>query len=140
MPGRIFVDTNILIYAHDNDAGTRHTIAKNIIKELWLNKTGVLSMQVLQEFYVKITRKIKTPIKHHTARMIVNDYMAWQVRITDPWLVKIAFNIEDRYKLSFWDSMIVAAAQSMKADILMTEDLNNGQNYNGVAVKNPFLE
>jgi len=79
MKGRIFVDTNILIYAHDLDAGPRHDIAASAIEELWENENGVMSTQVLQEFYVNITRKIKTPLSRAHARGIIENYLSWHI-------------------------------------------------------------
>ena len=77
MTGKSFVDTNVLIYAHDVDAKAKHEIAKTVLRELWSSRTGVLSMQVLQEFYVNVTRKLTTTVARSTAREVVSAYGAW---------------------------------------------------------------
>jgi predicted nucleic acid-binding protein len=138
MSDKVFVDTNILIYAHDLDAGRRHETAKSLLRDLWENHTGVISTQVLQEFYVNVTRKITQPITASQARGIINAYAAWRVEIIQPSDVIQASEIQERYRLSFWDSMIVVTAAKSRADILVTEDLNPGQIIEGVLVKNPF--
>src|SRR5713101_5296062 len=77
MTDRTFVDTNVLIYAHDMDAKAKHEVAQSILRELWSRRTGVLSMQVLQEFYVNVTRKIASPLPKDLARLAVNTYSIW---------------------------------------------------------------
>ena len=106
----IFVDTNILIYAYDIDAGSRHQSAKAHIKELWQSGNGVISIQVLQEFYVNITCKIPEPLPRHHARGLVETYSAWKVITPNFTDVLKASEIEERYALSFWDAMILSAA------------------------------
>ncbi|MGD8589409.1 MAG: PIN domain-containing protein, partial [Chromatiales bacterium] len=118
MSDKVFVDTNILIYAHDLDAGRRHETAKSLLRDLWENHTGVISTQVLQEFYVNVTRKITPPITASQARGIINAYAAWRVEIIQPSDVIKASEIQERYRLSFWDSMIVVTAAKSRADIL----------------------
>ena len=97
MTGKVFVDTNILIYAHDVEAGIRHDRALNLIKDLWQKGCGVVSVQVLQEFYVNITRKIPEPIPRHMARSLVETYAVWEVVIPEPADLLRASEIEDRY-------------------------------------------
>ena len=137
---RNFVDTNILVYAHDLDADFKNEIAGNILKKLWQEGTGVISTQVLQEFYVTVTRKIPDPLSAAKARGILENYMAWHVELNGPELILLASEIEQRHLLSFWDSLIVAAACNAKADKILTEDLNHGQIIEGVLIENPFLE
>jgi predicted nucleic acid-binding protein len=138
MIDKVFVDTNILIYGHDLDAGRKHEIARSLLRDLWENQTGIISTQVLQEFYVNVTRKITQPITAPHARGIINVYAAWQVEIIQPSDVIQASEIQESYRLSFWDSMIVVTAAKGRADILATEDLNPGQIIEGVLIKNPF--
>ena len=138
MKGRIFVDTNILIYAHDLDAGPRHDIAASAIEELWENENGVMSTQVLQEFYVNITRKIKTPLSQARARGIIENYLSWYIEVNEPDTVLLASEIEERHLLSFWDALIIAAACRAKVDKILTEDLNHGQKIEGILIENPF--
>lgn len=137
MSGKTFVDTNVLIYAHDVDAGTKHEMAQAILRELWSNRTGTLSIQVLQEFYVNVTRKIPRPISKQSARMIVTTYTAWCTD-TAPAEIATAFQIEDASKIGFWDALIVASALKSGAERIVSEDLNPGQLIAGILVENPF--
>lgn len=135
---RTFVDTNILIYAHDLDAGPKHEIAKRRIAELWLSREGVISLQVLQEAYVTLTRKIPKPLSRKAARMVVEGYAAWTVQRMDVSDLVRASELGERHKLSFWDALIVVAAVEANAATLLTEDLNHGQRIETVRVENPF--
>jgi predicted nucleic acid-binding protein len=137
MNGRTFVDTNVLIYAHDRDAGSKHEIAKRVIRGLWSERAGVLSTQVLQEFYVNVTRKIATPLSKDSARAVIESYASWCLEIT---LAEIstAFRIEDESHLGFWDALVIASAAKGGATRLLSEDLNSGQTVLGVQIENPF--
>src|SRR5215469_16626341 len=115
MTGRTFVDTNVLIYAHDVDAGVKHQTAQAILRELWSERTGTLSTQVLQEFYVNVTRKIQRPISKQSARLVVSTYAAWCIE-TAPGEIATAFQIEDAAKIGFWDALIVASALKSGAE------------------------
>ncbi len=137
MNGRTFVDTNVLIYAHDVDSKSKHEIAKNILRELWSERTGVLSMQVLQEFYVNVTRKIRSPLPKDSARLVVSSYSIWCME-TAPAELSVAFRIEDESRIGFWDALIVAAAAKSGATRLLSEDLNPGQKIAGLSIENPF--
>src|ERR1700731_4311392 len=94
MSGKTFIDTNVLIYAHDVDAHAKHQIAKAVLSELWSERAGVLSIQVLQEFYVNVTRKIASPLSKDLARLVVNNYAIWCMETT-PAEIASAFRIED---------------------------------------------
>lgn len=138
MSGSTFVDTNVLIYAYDSSIRSKHTIAATLLDELWKARTGVLSMQVLQEFYFNSTRKGARPLSTATARQVVDSYSAWCIGTT-PAEVLAAFQIEDQARISFWDALIVAAAVTAGAMRIVTEDLNPGQVIAGVRIENPFL-
>lgn len=138
MNGKAFVDTNVLIYAHDADAGHKHDVARAVLRELWESRTGVLSTQVLQEFYVNATRKIRTPLGRPEARAIVDAYAAWCVEGLTPLDLARAFQLEDFAQLGFWDALIVAVAIRSGARRVLSEDLNGGQIINGVMIENPF--
>jgi predicted nucleic acid-binding protein len=138
MIARTFVDTNILVYAHDLDAGNKHLIAKKAVFDLWESRSGVLSTQVLQEFYVTLTRKISTPLKRSIVRRIVKNYTNWEVVLNDAGILIQASEIEETYNLSFWDALIVSAAYSRNIDTILTEDLNHGQYVEGILITNPF--
>lgn len=139
MKDRMFVDSNILVYAHDLSAGERHERASAIIISLWEAETGAISTQVLQEFYVTITRKIKNPLKPAEAREIIRYYLAWPVQVNDPETTILASEIEEKNRLSFWDALIVAAALRLQAKKIITEDLNHGQIIESILVENPFV-
>jgi predicted nucleic acid-binding protein len=139
MSGKVFVDTNILIYAHDLDAGQRNTLSADILRDLWENRTGIISTQVLQEFYVNVTRKIGNPLPKSKARGIIEIYLAWPVELNDAKTVLAASEIEERHMLSFWDALIVASARNAEAEKILTEDLNHGQRIEGILIENPFV-
>ncbi len=139
MNDKIFVDTNILVYAHDLAAGDRHNQASTIIENLWDTNAGVISTQVLQEFYVTVTRKIVKPLDRQRTREIIRNYLVWPVHLNDAETVLLASEIEARMNLSFWDALIVAAAQLLHVDKIFTEDMNHGQRIEGILIVNPFL-
>ncbi len=137
MSGKTFIDTNVLIYAHDADATEKHQIAKTVLQTLWTERAGVLSTQVLQEFYVNVTRKIQSPLSKDLARLVVSSYAIWCVDTT-PAEISTAFRIEDESGIGFWDALIVSAAAKSGATRILSEDLNAGQRIAGVLVENPF--
>jgi len=137
MSDKTFVDTNVLIYAHDVDAKSKHEIAKDILSELWSQRNGALSLQVLQEFYVNVTRKISSPLSKRAARPVVDSYVAWCIETT-PAEIATAFRIEDECRIAFWDALIVAAAIKCGATRILSEDLNSGQMIAGMRIENPF--
>ena len=139
MSDRTFVDTNVLIYAHDVDAKSKHEVAKRVLSELWSRRTGVLSMQVLQEFYVNATRKISSPLPKDVARLVTSSYAIWCLETT-PAEISLAFRIEDESRIGFWDALIVASAAKCGASRILSEDLNAGQMIAGVRIENPFRE
>ncbi len=138
MSGKTFIDTNVLIYAHDVDAGAKHEIAKTVLRDLWSERTGVLSVQVLQEFYVNVTRKIASPLSKDLARLVVNSYGIWCAETT-PTEIASAFRIEDESRISFWDALIVSSASKNGATRILSEDLNAGQRIAGILIENPFV-
>jgi predicted nucleic acid-binding protein len=137
MSDRTFVDTNILIYAYDVDAKSKHEAARRVLQQLWEEGSGVLSMQVLQEFYVNVTRKIPHPIPKESARGVVSSYISWCIDTT-PAEISAAFQIEDQSRIGFWDALIVASALKSGASRILSEDLNAGQKIAGILIENPF--
>jgi predicted nucleic acid-binding protein len=135
---RMFVDTNILLYAYDDSAGTKRDQARALLEELWESREGCLSVQVLQEFFVTATRKIAKPLSAETAKEIVADMSHWHVHVPAADDVLGAIGIHQHAGISFWDSMIVRSAAEMGCNVLYSEDLNTGQDYSGVRVENPF--
>jgi predicted nucleic acid-binding protein len=137
---KIFLDTNILIYAYDVSAGKKHEMAKTILMDLWNSGKGVLSIQVLQEFFVNITKKVSKPLDINTAKDIIKDLLKWDVVMIDGESLLEAVEIHIRHQYSFWDSMILKAAQKGGAVLLLSEDLMHGQTIDGVKIKNPFTD
>ncbi|MGD9905301.1 MAG: PIN domain-containing protein [Vicinamibacterales bacterium] len=138
MSDRYFVDTNILMYAHDTAAGDKHARAKVLVEDLWQSRPGVVSTQVLQELAVNLRRKAKKPLDARATRDVVSDYLAWQVVVNGGDSILEALELEARYQISFWNALIIQAAQTAGADALYSEDLSDGQRYGSVRVENPF--
>ena len=133
-----FLDTNILVYAHDRSAGARQVRAEELIRELWESGTGCLSIQVLQEFYVAATRKVSKPVSSEKAVQIIAELSVWHVHRPGPADVLDAIRLQQRYQISFWDAMIITSAVQMGCRTVWSEDLNPGQDYGGTRVVSPF--
>lgn len=133
-----FVDTNVLLYAHDASETEKQPIARAMLEGLWADRTGVLSTQVLQEFYVIATRKLASPLGRAEAREIVDLYRLWPVIVVEPALVLNASRLEEDHRLSFWDALIIEAARVAGAGRLVSEDLQPGRVIAGVRIENPF--
>ncbi len=135
---KTFIDTNIIIYAYDVTAGEKHKTAGIILADLWNSGLGVISTQVLQEFFVNVVQKIPKPIDKRQAQKIVRDFLKWHVVVNTGDSIIEAIDICLKYEYSFWDSMIIEAAIKGDAAILISEDLQDGQVVDGVTIKNPF--
>ncbi len=138
MSAKCFVDTNILVYAHDASAGPKHERARALVVQLWQTRAGVVSTQVLQELCVNVRKKAAQPLDIQETRDLVSDYLAWHVVVNDGDAILAALEIEQRYKVSFWDALVIHAAQSAGADVLYSEDLSDGHCYGDVRVVNPL--
>jgi predicted nucleic acid-binding protein len=139
MTDKVFVDTNILVYAHDLDAGNKHDQAAEIVSQVWESRNGVLSTQVLQEFYVTLTRKVSSTLSKLEARKLVQKYSHWHLVLNDLSIILQASEIEESNNISFWDALIVSAAYSQNVPTILTEDLNHGQIIEGIFIRNPFI-
>lgn len=135
---KTFVDTNVLLYAYDAEAGPKREVARSLVTELWNTRRGVVSTQVLQELYVNVTRKLGQPLERSAARELVRSYLAWPVHRVEPADVISAAELEDRHRLSFWDALIIVAAQRSVARRLVSEDLQAGRQIAGLSIQNPF--
>lgn len=133
-----FVDTNVLLYAYDPAAGDRHETARTLVDRLWRERRGALSIQVLQEFYVNVTRKAAKPMTPESAAERLKSLSRWRVHSPLPDDVVAAATWSTRYQLSFWDAMIVRSAAELRCETLWTEDLSDGQVIEGVRLQNPF--
>jgi predicted nucleic acid-binding protein len=138
MSDKYFVDTNILVYAHDRTAGIKHQRAQMLVERLWDSGEGVLSTQVLQELCVSLRRKARHPIPAEELRRVIQDYSTWNIVTNTPESVVRALEIEQRYQTSFWDALILHAAESSGASILYSEDMAVGQSYGAVQIVNPL--
>jgi predicted nucleic acid-binding protein len=136
MSAKCFVDTNVLFYAHDRQSGVKHERAMQLIAELWASERGVLSTQVLQEFCVTLRRK--TDLTPDDTRRLIQDLLKWNIVVNTGESILGALEIEARHQLSFWDALIIYAAQAAGAEVLYTEDLSDGQAYGSVRVVNPL--
>jgi predicted nucleic acid-binding protein len=137
MNAKTFVDTNVLVYAYDERDGYKQETAKRILHYLRQERSGAVSMQVLQEFYSTVTRKLTIPLPKDKARLIVDRFTYWCVATT-PEEIKRSFQIEDEARINFWDAMIIAAAIKSGATRILSEDLNPGQMIAGIRIENPF--
>jgi len=138
MADKFFVDTNILIYAYDRSAGRKHEKAKAVIEQLWRSGNGVVSTQVLQELAVNLRRKCSPALGAVETRRLIQDYLTWEVVVNAPESTLQALDLEARYKISFWDALVVHAAETAGATTLYSEDLSDQQHFDSVRVANPL--
>ena len=135
----VFVDTNVLLYAEDGANAEKHRQARSWLRALWLTRCGRLSVQVLNEFYVNATRKLEPAVSPGDARAEVRRYQRWRPWLNDHTTVEAAWTVEARWRLNYWDALMVAAAQQQGCTALLTEDLQHDQQFDGVRVVNPFV-
>jgi predicted nucleic acid-binding protein len=133
-----FVDTNVLVYAYDASETGKQPVAQAALEQLWSDRSGALSTQILQEFYAVATRKMKPAMSPGEAREIVELYSAWPVVLIEPSLILTASLLQEQQQLSFWDALVVEAARVAGAVRLLTEDLQDGRDIEGVRIENPF--
>lgn len=136
MTAPVFVDSNILIYAVDEAHPKKHEAARLWRAELWKSRRGRVSFQVLQEFYANVTRK--WPAARDQAQAEIRNLLTWRPVVIDEQILEDGWRIQDRHRISFWDSLIVAAAKASSCRYLLTEDLQPDQDFEGVIVVNPF--
>ena len=136
---KMFLDTNIIVYAYDKSAEAKHHIAQQILIDLWQSGMGIISTQVLQEFFVRVTNKISKPLGTAVAKEVLNDFMTWDIVVNDKDSIMQAIDIHTRYRYSFWDALIIQAAIKGGASLLCSEDLQSGQIIHGIKILNPFL-
>ncbi len=137
---RVFVDTNVLVYSYDADAGQKHDSARSVLVDLWGSRTGAVSTQVLQEFYVTVTQKLPKPLAKQAAREVIDTYRAWPVHRPEVYDVIVASELEERHQLSFWDALVIVSAQRLDARTLLSEDLQDGRRIGELVIVNPFAE
>jgi predicted nucleic acid-binding protein len=133
-----FVDTNILIYSFDISTGEKYKKASTLIQNLWEIEMGCISIQVLQEFYVIATKLVPNALDPLKAATVIRDLCSWKVHRPSTDDILAAISLQQRYQISFWDAQIIRSAQETSCEILWSEDLSDGQDYDGVKVINPF--
>jgi predicted nucleic acid-binding protein len=139
MTAACFVDANVFVYACDPADVRRFELARALVDRLWREQSGRTSVQVLNEFYTVVTRKLPKPVACELAWHDVEELFEWNPQPIDTALLQHARSIEARYKLNWWDALIVAAAQLQGCTTLYTEDLQNGAVFGSVRVRNPFV-
>jgi predicted nucleic acid-binding protein len=138
--GRFFVDTNLLVYAYDSSAGKKWKTSLEVLSLLWINRTGVLSTQVIQELFVSLTQKVRNPISPQAAKEIISDLLRWPLIVNDGGTILGAVDLQIKYHFSFWDSLILQAAITSKSEFLLSEDFQHGQVIESVTILDPFLK
>lgn len=139
-PQREFVDANVLVYAFDASAGRKQRAAQALLERLWESNTGCVSVQVLQEFFVTVTKKVAQPLPVEQAKARIGELKAWRVFAPTADDVLAAIDLHAEARVGFWDALIVLAAAESGCDVLWTEDLSDGQVMRGVRVRNPFAD
>src|SRR5580765_7737689 len=137
---RQFLDSNVLVYAYDRTQEAKWTRARSFLEDLWPTREATLSVQVLQEFYRVITRNVPQPLSLAEARVIVADLAKLPCHRPGAADVLAAIDLQEELKVSFWDAMIIHSARQMSCSVLWTEDLNDGQSYAGVLVRDPLAD
>jgi predicted nucleic acid-binding protein len=138
MRDNIFVDTNILLYSRDASEPEKQVIATARLTELWETRTGRLSVQVLNEFFVNATRKLSPGLSPEEAWDDIEALSVWNPLPIDIAILARSYAVQRRYQISWWDSMIVASAEAAGCSRILSEDLSHGRNYFGITVENPF--
>lgn len=138
MIGTYFVDASVFVYDCDPTDPVKHARAGNWLEQLWASGVGRTSTQALSEFYTTVTRKVRRPVARDEAWDYVASLLVWEPQAIDRAVLEGAQRLEDRYRLNWWDSLIVAAAQAQHCVLLLTEDLQDGAVYGGVTVRDPF--
>lgn len=138
MKDKVFLDTNIIVYAHDRSSKDKQAVASEIMDYLWESRKGVVSAQVLQEFFVCVTQKIAKPLPIKNARVIIEYLANWDTVVNDKYITLKAIDLQEKCRFSFWDSLIIQAAIQGQAGILFSEDLTDGQVVKDLKILNPF--
>ena len=137
---KVFLDTNLLLYAYDAGSSAKHAVAVRILEDLWKSGNGILSTQVLQEFFVSVTKKIPKPLSVAVGREIVEDFLKWKIVLVEGRTILRASDLHEKQpKYAFWDSLVIQSAIEGGARWLLSEDLRDGQRIGDLTIRNPFL-
>ena len=139
MSVKCFVDTNILVYWRDSTEVEKQAKAEEWLRQLWSNKSGRISTQVLNEYYVTVTQKLKPGLSRESARNDIKALSVWNPLVMSTVLIESAWEIQDRYKYSWWDTLIISSALLLECDYLMTEDMQHEQKIGNLTIIDPFL-
>lgn len=139
MSATCFVDTNILVYVRDASEPDKQAKAEHWLSTLWRNRNGRLSFQVLNEYYVTVTQRLRPGLNRERAQADVRDLMVWNPVSVDRKIVEDAWLLQSRHGFSWWDALIVSAARRANCDYLVSEDFSNGQKLGGMTIVNPFV-
>jgi predicted nucleic acid-binding protein len=135
----VFVDTNILVYARNASEPEKQVIANDWIVQLWQNRSGKISYQCLNEYYVTVTQRLKSGLSKETARTDIKNLRAWSPTSVDQIVIESAWTIQDRCSFSWWDSLILSAAQKLDCQIILSEDMQHQQQVGNLQIINPFV-
>ena len=138
MTGLFFVDTNILVYARDKSESAKQPLAREWLEHLWKTQQGRISIQVMQEYYQVVTRRLQPGLMRSIAQEDIRDLMTWGPVAVDRQVLEQAWVAEEQFGLSWWDALIVGAARKAGCRYLLTEDLQNGQDLDGLTIVDPF--
>ena len=136
MRDKVFVDSNILVYAHDRSTGRKHDRANELLQKIWEAGNGV----ILQELCVTLRKKAAHPLSIIELRRLIQDYLCWEVIVNTADATIQALDLESRFRISFWDALILQAAETAGAAVVYSDDLSNGQKFGSVRVENPLAE
>lgn len=138
MKDKVFIDSNVLVYAHDIASPAKQKMAKEAVYEAIRSDRGAISTQVISEFYITITRKIKSPLSVPEARREIELLSVLEIVEIDLTMIFSAIRFQSRWKISYWDGLILAAAEQAQCAFLLSEDMKDQENYDGIVVHNPF--
>ena len=138
MPGKAFLDSNVLAYAQDKDSPDKRKISRKLIEELGRSGNGVISTQVMQEFYVAATRKLA--VDALAAKNVLKTFSVFEIVQVTPELIQDAVDCSILNVLSFWDALVLVAASAAGCSTVYTEDMNAGQTVLGLKLQNPFKQ
>lgn len=140
MTARVFVDTNVFVYARDTRESAKQQVAMGWLEQLWRERSGRTSVQVLSEYFVTVTRKLSPGMAPAAAWEDVSALLTWHPCASDQQLLARGYELARRYRLSWWDSLVVAAADLQDCSLLLTEDLQDGAVLGNITVRSPFTE
>lgn len=139
MSAKAFIDTNILVYSRDKSEADKQAVALQWLTVLWQQRSGRLSFQTLNEFYVTVTQRLKPGLSRADAQADIRSLLLWNPVAVDATVMENAWLIQERYGFSWWDSLILSAAQIQDCTYVLSEDMQHGQQVGNLTIINPFL-